>query len=526
VNNKELSSLNPATFKEVGRVKVIPDSQVKAIVKKAWAAFPDWRERGLKERTAILKNVQQQLLSRSEEFASLITREMGKPVHESLGLEVHSCIDIIGYYVRNAETFLGDKRVPLHHILFKRRGSWLHFEPLGVLGIISPWNWPLLIPINSVVPALLSGNAVVFKHSEWTPILAEKMRDLFIESGIPEDVFQIIQGGAKPGKALVESSVAKIFFTGSTKVGKIIYNSAAKQLKKCVLEMGGSDAAVVCKDADVEYAASGIVWGGFSNCGQNCNAIERVFIHQDIFDVFLKKLINKIKKLRLGNGEAEDSDIGPLVSQEQLDKIKHIVEQSRKAGDTIVTGGIPLHNSKGYFFQPTVIVRDASRIQEDMEEVFGPVIYLTSVANDDEAVQLANRSKYGLTASVWTCHKKRGQQIARRLHTGTVMINDVIVSFGMAEAGWTGVKQSGIGWVHGEKGLDEMVNIKYINYEPQNHIQKFWWFPYSQKMITTLRSALQFLFSASYIRRIANVLPVLKRMSAFLLLNKKRSDKL
>ncbi len=194
-----------------------------------------------------------------------------------------------------------------------------------------------------------------------------------------------------------------------------------------------------------------------------------------------KAILKKIQQQLLSRSEeAEDSDIGPLVSLQQFDKIKRIVEQSRKTGDTIVTGGRPLDNNKGYYFQPTVIVRDASRIQEDMEEVFNPVIYLTSVANDDEAIELANKSKYGLAASVWTGHKYRGQQIARRLRTGTVMINDVIVSFGMAEAGWTGVKQSGIGWVHGEKGFDEMVNIKYINYEPQNHMQKFWWFPYTQ----------------------------------------------
>ena len=526
MNNKYLSSLNPATLEEVGKVEATSSSQVNEIVKKAWSAFPKWRDMGLTKRTAILKKIQQQLLSRSEEFARLITIEMGKPIHESLGLEVHSCIDIIGYYVKNADTFLGERRVPLHHLLFIRRGSWLHCEPLGVLGVISPWNWPLLIPLNSIVPALLSGNAVVFKHSEWTPVLAEKMRNLFVENGVPEDVFQIIQGGAKQGKALVESPVAKIFFTGSTRVGKIIYNSAAQQLKKCVLEMGGSDAAIVCNEADVEYATSGILWGGFSNCGQNCNSIERVFVHQNIFDDFLEILVRKIKKVRIGSGEAEDSDIGPLASRQQFDKIKSIVEQSKKAGDTILTGGRPLKNKEGYFFQPTVILREASCIQEDMEEVFGPVVYLTSVSDDDEAVRLANKSKYGLAASVWTCQKKKGLQIARRLLTGTVMINDAIVSFGMAEAGWTGAKQSGIGWVHGEKGLDEMVNIKYLNYEPQNRIQKFWWFPYSKEMVTTFWSALQFLFSKSFVRKMANLLPVLKRISSYMLFNRRRSDKL
>lgn len=525
MNSKELCSINPATSKEVGKVALTPPTQVKKIVKHAWTAFPDWRDRGLEKRATILKKVQQQLLCHSDEFADLITREMGKPIQESLGLEVHSCIDVIGYYVKNADKFLGDQRVPLHQLLFKRRGSRLHFEPLGVLGIISPWNWPLLIPLNSIVPALLAGNVVVFKHSELTPILAEKLRDLLVGNGVPEHVFQIIQGGGEQGKALVESAVVKIFFTGSTKVGKNIYFSAARQLKKCVLEMGGSDAAVVCSDADPEYASSGILWGGFSNSGQNCNSIERVFVHQDIFDSFIVKLERKVKKIRLGDGESEEVDMGPLVSQQQIDKITQIVEQSKRVGDTILTGGKPLSNKDGYFFQPTIIIRKTSLINENMEELFGPVIFVTRVSNDKEAVRLANKSKYGLAASVWTNKKKKGMQIARSLHTGTVMINDVIVSFGMAEAGWTGVKQSGIGWVHGEKGLDEMVNIKYINSEPQNKMQKMWWFPYSSSMLRAFRPALQFLFSGYWWKRISNVFAVLKRMGSYVIFNRRRFDK-
>lgn len=526
MNNKELGSINPATLEEVGVVNITPPAQVEEMVRKAQSACPAWRDTGLKQRALILKQVQQQLLNHSEEFARLITLEMGRSINESLGLEVMSCIDIMGYYVKNAIKFLGDRRVPLHHLLFKRRKSLLHFEPLGVLGIITPWNWPLLIPMGSIVPALMSGNAVIFKPSELTPILAAKMQKLFVENGVPAEIFQIIQGGAEQGRALINSSVVKVFFTGSTRVGNIIYQLAAQKLKKCVLEMGGSDPAIVCEDADIDFASSGILWGGFSNSGQNCNSIERVFVHHDIFDIFLEKLVSKVKHLRIGNGESSEIDFGPLASPAQLDKMKRIINQSHKAGDEIVTGGHPISTFEGYFFEPTIIIRDASNYQEDMEELFGPIIYITPVSNDEEAITLANNSKYGLASSVWTSNKKRGMQIACCLEAGTVMINDVIVSFGMAEAGWTGIKQSGIGWVHGEKGLDEMVNIKYINREPQDHIQKFWWFHYSKGMIQALKAALQVLYATSFIRRLTNLLPVLKRMSAFMLLNRRRSDKL
>ncbi len=526
MNNKELRSINPATLEEVGVVTLTPPAKVNEMVRKAQSAYPSWRDAGLEKRALILKQVQQQLLDHSEEFARLITSEMGRPINESLGLEVLSCIDIMGYYVKNAIKFLGDKRVPLHHVLFKRRKSLLHFESLGVLGIISPWNWPLLIPMGSIVPALLSGNAVVFKPSELTPILAAKMQELFVENGVPAEIFQIIQGGAEQGIALIDSSVVKVFFTGSTRVGNLIYKSASKKLKKCVLEMGGSDPAIVCEDADIDFASSGVLWGGFSNSGQNCNSIERVFVHQDIFNSFLEKMVSKVKDLRIGNGKSTEIDFGPLASLTQLDKMKRIVNQSRKAGDEIVTGGHPISNFEGYFFEPTIIVRDASHYQEDMEELFGPIVFITPVSGDEEAITLANSSNYGLASSVWTSDKKRGMQIACYLEAGTVMINDVIVSFGMTEAGWTGIKQSGIGWVHGEKGLDEMVNIKYINRDPQDHTQKFWWFNYSQVMIQALKAALQVLYATSFIRRLANLLPVLKRMSSYMLFNRRRSDKL
>jgi len=520
-----ITSINPATLEILGEVEITPPEAVEGIVQKAREAFPKWRDAGLKERATRIRNVQQLLLERSEDIARLITQEMGRPLTESLVLEVQASLDVTGYYAKRAHTYLDDRRVPLHHLLFMRRKSTMHHEPLGVLGIISPWNWPLLIPMGGIIPALLSGNAVVFKHSELTPLTAVKIQALFTDAGIPESIFQIVQGGSEIGKALVGSSIEKIFFTGSTEVGKEVLRQASHTLKKSVLEMGGSDPAIVCDDADLDITSSGLIWGGFSNCGQNCNGIERVYVHEKIADELITLMTEKIQRLRIGNGMDTETDMGPLASEAQRIKIEAIIEMAVEMGAEVTLGGRRIERT-GYFFEPTLIRWDKSLLQPMDIEIFGPIIYYTPVSDDDEAVRLANRSKFGLAASVWTENPKRGNAIARRIEAGTVMINDSIVSFGMPEAGWTGIKNSGIGWVHGGKGLDEMVNIKYINRDPQSHTQKLWWFPYSEGMIRGMKAALAFLFSKNLWKKTASIPRVLQSFTSYLLLNRKRNDKL
>jgi len=526
LNSDKIKSINPATLEINGEVELTPAEDVNLIVERARSVFPLWRDTPLSVRSQIIKKVQELLLDRGLEFAELITREMGRPVVESFSLEIAASVDITGYYAKNADKFLSDRKVPLHHLLFKRRESIIRFEPLGVLGIISPWNWPLLIPLGGIVPALLAGNCVVFKHSELTPLVSEKIYTLFRDAGIPEGVFQIVQGGADQGRALVGSSVEKIFFTGSTDVGRRIYKQASDSLKKCVLEMGGSDPAIVCKDADIEYTSSGIAWGAFSNCGQNCNGVERVFVHRSVSSQFIDLLISKTKQLRVGDGLDYDTDIGPLASKKQLDKMKRIVRESVRMGDKVLAGGKRIEDSTGYFFEPTILLRDKSQYKREDDEIFGPIIYVTEVENDEEAVELANRSAFGLSSSIWTKNPKHGMKLARYMEAGTVMINDVIVSFGMAEAGWTGIKKSGVGWVHGEKGLDEMVNIKYINRDPQASMQKIWWFPYTEKILKTMKAGIIFLFSGKLRSLLVNIPIVLKNLTGQLILNRRRQDKL
>jgi acyl-CoA reductase-like NAD-dependent aldehyde dehydrogenase len=524
-NPGTLRSLNPSTLETVGEVEITRPEEVDEIVRKAREEYPAWRDLGLNKRTRVLKKAQRLLLERADGFARLITLEMGRPYVESVVMELEASVDLVGYYAGHAPKFLRDRNVPLHNIFFKRRKSRVHFEPLGVLGVIAPWNWPLLIPLGFIAPGLLAGNAIVLKHSELTPLLAVRIREVFLEAGVPEAVFQVVQGFGDAGAALVDARTERIFFTGSTEVGRKVMEHASRSLKKAVLELGGSDPALVCEDADIENASSGIVWGGFNNCGQNCNSIERVYVHESVAERFTGRVIEKAERLRVGDGMDPATDIGPLASEAQLKKTESIVRAARAAGGRVLCGGERLPSLKGYFFEPTVVLWSRSNPAPADEEVFGPLIHVTPVSGDDEAVRLANRSRFGLAASVWTSNGKRGEAIARRIESGTVMVNDAIISFGIAEAGWTGVKMSGVGWVHGEKGLDEMVNIQYIQRDPQFHMQKYWWFPYTGKMAEGMKAGMAFLFGRGILGRIAAVPAVLKHFAAYLLMNRRRKDK-
>lgn len=526
IKPERLESINPSTLEKVGSVPLTNPADVAAAVARARSAFPAWCALGLDARIRIMRRAQQLLLEQSEEVARLITLEMGKPFTESLTIELEPSVDLIYYYWKHAHKFLRNRTLPLHNLFFKRRKSYIHFQSLGVLANITPWNWPLLIPLGVICPALLAGNAIVFKPSEFTPLVGEKIREIFIEAGVPEDVFINIHGGAEVGRAIVDADVEKVFFTGSTEVGKIILKQASPDLKKTVLEMGGHDAAIVCADADLENTSSGILWGGFSNAGQNCNGIERVYVHRSVYQTFVNDLVDKVKKLHINDGMNTDTDLGPLATKAQFDKTVRIVSEAKASGLEILCGGKAYEDKRGYYFEPTVILNRSAGGRIPDEEIFGPVLFVELFDSEDEAIRLANESRFGLAASVWTSDTKRGEAIAARIEAGTVMVNDAIVSFGISEAGWTGIKESGVGWMHGEKGLDEMVNIQYINVDPMVHSQNMWWFPYSETMLEGIRAGMLFLFSNSLIKRVRAIPTALKRFGGYLLVNRKKTEKL
>lgn len=523
--DKFISSINPATRGCCGKVKISSPAEIDVAVQRARDSFSSWRNLGLDKRMKIMKRAQQLLLNKGESVARLITEEMGRPLVESLSMEVVGAIDLMDYYVRNSKTFLRNHSLPLHNLFFKRRKSLIVFEPLGVMGVISPWNWPLLIPMGGIVPALLAGNTVVFKPSEITPLMGIEIQKLLHDAGVPEGVFQVVQGYASCGRSLLDSAVEKVFFTGSTEVGQKVMSRAAQSLKSVVLEMGGNDPAIVCEDADLENCTSGILWGGFDNCGQNCNSIERVYVEHSIVYPFIELLLKKVEKLRVGDGMDADIDLGPVATDMQLSKMASVVASVVEKGGKILAGGQIMDSRAGYFFKPTVVLWDQSLTRVPDEEIFGPLIHVIPVSDIHEAVLWSNKSSFGLAASVWTRNLKKGQAIARKIESGSVMVNDSVVSFGISEASWTGVKKSGIGWTHGQKGLDEMVNIKYICIDTQFRLQKFWWFPYGEKMIKAMKKGMNFLFSVKLIKRLTAIPQTLKYFAGYLFLNRKRKDK-
>jgi acyl-CoA reductase-like NAD-dependent aldehyde dehydrogenase len=525
-NPSELVSFNPATLEPVGKVPVSSPEDVHACVARAGKAFPAWRDLGTPARSRVLHRAQQILIERGEAMGRLITLEMGRPFVESMTTEVEASVDLLGYYAGKSKRFMRPRRIPLHNAFFLRRKSVVVPQPLGVLGVIAPWNWPLLIPLGCIIPALAAGNTVVFKPSELTPLTGQAMAELLRDAGVPDDVFRVVQGRGDTGQALVDSPVEKIFFTGSTEVGRHIMRQAAPALGKVVLEMGGSDPALVCGDADIDFASSGVLWGAMNNCGQNCNSVERVFVHRSVLNAFLERLVEKTGRLRTGDGMDLGTDVGPLASEGQRRKIERIVQKSLSEKGRILCGGRSIQPLPGHFFEPTVLFHETLPAFLPEEEIFGPLLIVVPVKDDDEAVSLANRSMFGLAASVWTGNSKHGEALAARLESGSVMVNDVVVSFGISEAGWTGIKKSGVGWVHGEKGMDEMVNLKYLNRDPQNRIQKFWWFPYGSGMADGIKAGIVFLYGAGWRRKLSVLPKILRFFSGYLLLNRRRGDKL
>ncbi len=525
-NPSTLTSINPATMEKVGQVAVSNAEQVHESVRLAGEAFPAWRDATAAARAGILKKAQQLLISKSEDMAACITKEMGRPFVESMVMEVESTVDLIGYCAGRTAGLMRPRKTSLHHLLFKRRKSVVIPQPLGALGVIAPWNWPLLIPMGCIVPALATGNTVVFKPSELTPLTGRKIGELLWEAGVPEGVFRVVQGKAGTGHALAASKVEKLFFTGSTEVGRRIMEQAAPSLKKVVLEMGGNDAAVVCEDADLDFTSSGILWGGMNNCGQNCNSVERVFVHRKVIGGFIGRLVEKSKRLRVGDGMNPGTDMGPLASTGQIGKMESIIRKSKDQNGRVLCGGNRPAGLPGYFFEPAILFHETMPAFLPGEELFGPVLVVIPVRDDDEAVRMANQSVFGLSASVWTGNAKRGEALAARLETGSVMVNDVVVSFGITEASWTGIKKSGVGWVHGEKGMDEMLNLKYVNRDPQDRMQKYWWFPYGNGMVKGIKAGMVFMHGSGIGRKMKAMPRTLVSFTGYLLGNRRKRGKL
>jgi len=502
IRARQVISRNPATGETLREFEGVSAAEVCAAVERARAAQPAWAELGLRARTAILQQFQRLLYEKKEEIAHAIMRENGKPQVEALLTEVLVVLDAARFLIENAHAVLKPEPVPHGNLIMKTKSARLVREPYGVIGIISPWNYPFATPATEGLAALVAGNAVIIKPSEFTPLAALELASLLHEAGIPRDILQVVVGDGSAGAALVDASIDKIIFTGSVRTGKRVAEAAAKRLLPTLLELGGKDPMLVFEDADLDVATSAAVWGAFMNAGQTCLSVERCYVHCSLYEKFLAAVAEKTGKLRVGNGMGAETDIGPMIHEQQLRVVEAHVADALARGARLVCGGRRLPELGPNFYAPTVLADVTHEMLITREETFGPVLPVMPFDSDDEAVRLANDSEFGLAASVWTSNRRRGEALARRIEAGTVMVNDVISCFGISEAPHGGVKSSGLGRAHGRLGLEEMVRIKYLDSDLLPRVPKVWWFGYGGQFARQMGGFVDFLFSGSWRRRV------------------------
>jgi acyl-CoA reductase-like NAD-dependent aldehyde dehydrogenase len=483
----EIISFDPATGEEVGRVPRLSTAEVEAAVMRARAAQGAWAALSFKERGRIVLRARAIVLDEIEAIARLISRESGKPVTEAISMELTPTLDLMQFFARRTKKLLRAEKLNIGQYGLMGRSSKIIYRPLGVVGIISPWNFPWAIPLGEVVMALMSGNAVVLKPSELTPLVGAKIGDVFVRAGLPDGTLQVVTGDGQTGAALVEAGVDKIMFTGSVATGRRVAEAAAKRLIPCVLELGGKDPMIVLDDANLETAASAAVWGGFANSGQACASVERLYVHEKIAPQFIETVVGQVRALNQNIGTQEGTDIGAMSSERQLQIVEEHVEDAIKSGARALTGGHRKSELAGAFYEPTVLADVTQEMLVMREETFGPVLPIMTFKDEEEAVRLANDSVFGLTASVWTRDIARGRRLAERIEAGTVTVNEVLYTHGIAQTPWGGMKQSGLGRTHGRLGLLELVAPQHIHVNRITHFRDLWWFGYTPRAAQLFR---------------------------------------
>src|SRR6202790_978732 len=505
-----IPSVNPATGEVLAHFERTPASLLPEIVSRARVAQGAWAKLPIRDRCAKLRGLRERIMASRNELADAVMRESGKPRVEALFADIFVALDSAEYWSRNAARALRTRRVPHHSTAAKAKRGYLAYDPLGVIAIISSWNYPLAIPLSQIIPAVAAGNAVVCKTSDFTPQCGALIEKLFVGAGFPGNLITVVQGGGEVGQALIDAAPDKIMFTGSVATGRRVAEACAKKLIPSVLELGGKDAMIVLADANVDVAASAAVWGSYTNCGQVCLSVERLFVEQSIEEKFLALCVEKTKKLRLGPGCDPATDVGPLIRPQHVQRMSDLVNDAAARGARVLCGGKPRPDLGANFFRPTVIAGVNSSMKLFQEETFGPILAVQTVKDAEEAVARANDSTFALAASVWASDAKRGQAIAGRLRAGAVMVNDAISYFGIAEAPHGGCGASGWGRTHGKAGLLEMVQMKYIDVDRLPRREKPWWYRYGADVERAADAFLQFEFSGGIGAKLRNARSAMK----------------
>lgn len=514
----EIVSYDPATGEEVGRVPVASAAEVGRAVERARAAQRAWGAFSYAERGRVALKARALVLEEIDAIANLISRESGKPATEALMMELVPTLDLMQFFARRTSRLLKGEKIGIGQYGLMGRSSRIVYKPLGVVGIISPWNFPWAIPLGEVVMSLMAGNAVVLKPSELTPLVGQKIAEVFSRAGLPEDLLSVVTGAGATGASLVEAGVDKIMFTGSVATGRRVAEAAARKLIPCVLELGGKDPMIVFEDANLEAAAQAAVWGAFANAGQACASVERCYVQEKIAEHFTARVVELTRALKQGVGAQEGTDIGAMSSERQREIVETQLRGAVAQGARILAGGGRGENSngenaQGAFHAPTVVDKVDHTMELMREETFGPVLPLMTFKTEEEAIERANDSPYGLTASVWTNDIRRGERVAERLEAGTVMVNEVLYTHGIAQTPWGGVKLSGIGRTHGRAGLLELVSAQHIHVNRLARLHDLWWFSYTPRAAELFRGFAR-RFTTGSVMQTSLLLPqLLRRLS-------------
>ena len=457
-NNKTIKTVNPATEEIIQEYEVMTKEQINDKVKKARNTFQNWKKDASK-RTDLLHDFANELRKDKENLARTATKEMGKAIKESRS-EVEKCAWAIEYYADHGEIFSTGEIVNTD-----ARKSIITFQPLGVIGSIMPWNFPYWQGLRFAAPSLMVGNTIILKPASATMQCGIEIEKTFDKAGLSEGVFQTLVGDSRIAETLIDSNgINAITFTGSVPVGAKVAQRATSKLKKTVLELGGSDPFIVCADADIEKASTGAVKGRFINCGQSCIASKRFIVVKEVADEFTEKFVQKTEQLRVGDPLSEETDVGPLVNAKSLENMEGIVNRTAKTGAELLTGGERI-NGKGYFFKPAIFKNVSPEMEIAQEEVFGPVAPIITANDEKQALEIANDSKFGLGASIWTQDLEKAERLSSMVDSGIVTVNNVVVSDPRVPFG--GIKNSGFGRELSRYGMLEFVNIKSVRFYDQ-----------------------------------------------------------
>ncbi len=503
-----IRSFDPGTGETLGEVPVCGSHDASRVVSAARAALPAWRDLGYEGRAQRLLQLRDRLRDDHRGFAELLSRENGKPLPDAL-TEMLSACEFLAYYAKHAAGFLKDRPIQVPNPVLRNTKTFLAYQPKGVVGVITPWNYPLLLSMSAIAAALAAGNTVVHKPSEWTPLVAMRL-DRLAQECLPPGVLGLLTGDGTTGAALLDERLDHICFTGSVSTGIKVAQRAASKLITVTLELGGKDPALVMPDADLDFTARGVVWAAFSNSGQACASIERLYVPRSNVVALTEKIVQRVEALKVGHGLEPGVEVGPIISEQQLAKIEAQVEDAIAKGAKVLLGGHRLPG-KGTYYAPTVITGVTPAMLLMQEETFGPILPIIPLETVPEMIAQANDSPFGLNASVWGRDLRAAEEVARQLEAGTVWVNTGLDTYGVPQTPRGGFKLGGIGKVGGEAGLLELVESKLIDMNRSGRARPFW-YPAAPGLVDFFTGSLKTLHGRNLRERLDGALTLLRNL--------------